>query len=100
MQELGERVHVLRRRQRLSQKALADVVGASPTTISNLEQGKLGTIHIDHLVALAHHLNVSTDYLLGLSASDEGTVPMVKATPTALQPTKKRQRPRTVTPVD
>ena len=44
-------------------KRSRDVVGASPTTISNLEQGKLGTIHIDHLVALAHHLNVSTDYL-------------------------------------
>jgi len=68
MQRLGEQVHLLRRRQRLSQKALADAVSASPTTISNLEQGKLGTIHIDHLVALAQQLGVTTDYLLGVNA--------------------------------
>ena len=70
MQRLGEQVHLLRRRQRLSQKALADAVGASPTTISNLEQGKLGTIHIDHLVALAQQLGVSTDYLLGVTGQE------------------------------
>jgi transcriptional regulator with XRE-family HTH domain len=87
MQRLGEQVHLLRRRQRLSQKALADAVGASPTTISNLEQGKLGTIHIDHLVALAQQLGVSIDYLLGM-ARPEGEERRTT------EPPAKRSRPR------
>jgi len=64
MQGLGERVHQMRRRLHMSQKALADQIGASPTTISNLEQGKLSTIHTAHLVALARALACTTDYLL------------------------------------
>ena len=100
MQRLGEQVHLLRRRQRLSQKALADAVGASPTTISNLEQGKLGTIHIDHLVALAQQLGVTTDSLLGVDA--EAPAPATRAQAqdaTAAQPLTKRQRTRTAAPV-
>jgi transcriptional regulator with XRE-family HTH domain len=92
MQRLGEQVHLLRRRQRLSQKALADAVGASPTTISNLEQGKLGTIHIDHLVALAQQLGVSIDSLLGM-ARVEGEERRTT------EPPAKRQRPRKAAPV-
>ena len=94
MQRLGEQVHLLRRRQRLSQKALADAVGASPTTISNLEQGKLGTIHIDHLVALAQQLGVTTDSLLGMNAEAPASAPQARTQEaTAPQPAK-RPRPR------
>jgi transcriptional regulator with XRE-family HTH domain len=90
MQRLGEQVHLLRRRQRLSQKALADAVGASPTTISNLEQGKLGTLHIDHLVALAQQLGVTTDYLLGIEEPARAEPPAAATT----AQTTKRQQPR------
>jgi transcriptional regulator with XRE-family HTH domain len=92
MERLGEQVHLLRRRQRLSQKALADAVGASPTTISNLEQGKLGTIHIDHLVALAQQLGVTTDYLLGVEVEAPPRRPRAQEAP--VSPSAKRPRPR------
>ena len=71
MRQLGERVHMLRRRLRLSQKELADAIGASPTTVSNLEQGKLSTLHLSHLIGLARVLHMSTDRLLGLAGNDD-----------------------------
>jgi len=65
METLAERVHLLRRRERRSQKDLACLIGSSPTTISNLEQGKLTGISFEHLIALAAHFEVSLDYLVG-----------------------------------
>ena len=99
MERLGEQVHLLRRRQRLSQKALADAVGASPTTISNLEQGKLGTIHIDHLVALAQQLGVTTDYLLGVGAEAPAPETRTQAQAGTAATPAKRPRTRKAAPV-
>lgn len=65
MQALGERVHTLRRRKGESQQEIAFAVGASPTTISNIEKGKVGTITLDHLLGLARELGVSPNELLG-----------------------------------
>jgi transcriptional regulator with XRE-family HTH domain len=66
MRTLAERVHLLRRRQRWSQAELAKNAGMSPTTLSNIEQAKAPTITVEHLVALAHILGTSPDYLLGI----------------------------------
>jgi DNA-binding Xre family transcriptional regulator len=66
MHTLAERVHLLRRRQRWSQAALAEQTAMSPTTLSNIEQAKAPTITVEHLVALARFLGTTPDYLLGM----------------------------------
>jgi DNA-binding Xre family transcriptional regulator len=65
MEELGLRVGMLRRRKKLSQKALAEAIASSPTTVSNIEQGKLTGLHLDHLIGLAQVLETSPNELLG-----------------------------------
>jgi transcriptional regulator with XRE-family HTH domain len=70
MRELGLRVGMLRRRKHLSQERLASLVAASPTTISNIEQGKLNGLHLDHLVGLALALETSPNDLLGWQGTD------------------------------
>ena len=65
MQHLGEEVHRERRRRKWSQKELAQRVDMSPSTLSNLETGKLRTITIVHLLALARTFGRSIDSLLG-----------------------------------
>jgi transcriptional regulator with XRE-family HTH domain len=72
MRVLAERVHLLRRRVRLSQSALAKRAGMSPTTLSNIEQAKIPTITVEHLVALAEVLNTSPNCLLGVEPLQEG----------------------------
>lgn len=71
MRVLAERVHLLRRRLRLSQSALAKRAGMSPTTLSNIEQAKMPTITVEHLVALAEVLNTSPNCLLGVEPLEE-----------------------------
>src|SRR5438270_13211507 len=71
MQVLGERVHLLRRRLRFSQAELAKRAGMSPTTLSNIEQAKLPTITVEHLVALAEALHTSPNCLLGIEQLQE-----------------------------
>jgi transcriptional regulator with XRE-family HTH domain len=66
MKTLAERVHLLRRQQRWSQAAMAEQTEMSPTTVSNIEQGKAPTITVEHLVALAQFLGTTPDYLLGM----------------------------------
>lgn len=63
---LGRRVCGKRNERGLTQKELAQRVRCSPTTISNLEQGKLQTITIEHLKGIARALDISTDYLLAM----------------------------------
>ena len=94
---LGERVHVLRRRVRMSQAALARLAGMSPTTLSNIEQAKMRTITLEHLVALARILNASPNDLLGMDAESSTQERPVQDT-TAAPPTK-RQRSRKAAPV-
>lgn len=65
MQRLGEKVHTLRRRKDVSQAEIAKAIGASPTTISNIEKGKVGAITLDHLMGLTRELGISPNELLG-----------------------------------
>jgi transcriptional regulator with XRE-family HTH domain len=58
-------LHRERRRRKWSQKKLAQRVDMSPSTLSNLETGKLRTITIVHLLALARTFGRSIDSLLG-----------------------------------
>lgn len=71
----GERIALLRRRRGLTQAELAALLGVSGNTISRIEQsthGKWGFEDVKGktVAALARHLHVSADYLLGLSEDD------------------------------
>ena len=64
---LGERLLISRRRKGLTQKALGELVELSPFTIARIEQGRAPQILTGALERLSLVLEVSTDYLLGLS---------------------------------
>lgn len=65
MVTLGEEVLRLRRRKGLLQAELAKLAGMSTTTLSNIEKKKLPSITVEHLMALAEHLEASPNILLG-----------------------------------
>lgn len=61
----GQRVKLLRLQKGLSQASLAQILGVTPTQVSDMEKGKT-TTSLDRLVILCQTLDVSADYLLGL----------------------------------
>ncbi len=64
---IPERIGDLRTGRKLSQKELSELVGIAPSQLSRIESGKMKTISSDILIKLAKALNVSTDYILGLT---------------------------------
>ncbi|MCI7061412.1 MAG: helix-turn-helix domain-containing protein [Lachnospiraceae bacterium] len=66
MQYFGERLRDLRHEKHMTQKQLADKLDLSKGTISAYEQGKKYP-SIEVLIKLCNILQVSADYLLGLS---------------------------------
>ena len=64
---LGERLRYVRRLRDVTQSELARLAHISPITISDLETGATQRTSTDTLLILAQCLNVSTDYLLGVS---------------------------------
>jgi transcriptional regulator with XRE-family HTH domain len=62
---LGERVVLLRRRNKLSQPALARLADMSVTTLNRVENAHQ-SLYMEKVVTLAKALGTSTDYLLGL----------------------------------
>ena len=91
---LGERLALIRKRRKLTQRQLAETIGCQQSDIHRLEAGLVSDPHTSRLVALAQALQVSTDWLVGLrdTADEADTVPA------APLPTK-RQRPRKTAPV-
>ena len=71
VKHLADRVYMLRHEKRLTQSKLAHAVGCSTAAISDLETGKLGTVDISRLVALARVLGTTTDDLLGLDDEED-----------------------------
>lgn len=61
----GRRVKLLRLQKGMSQVSLAQILGVTPTQVSDMEKGKTST-SLDRLVILCQTLDVSADYLLGL----------------------------------
>ena len=59
------RVKKLRKARGEQQKELAEAIGATQATISDIENGRK-TTSFDRLAAICQHYNVSADYLLGL----------------------------------
>jgi transcriptional regulator with XRE-family HTH domain len=75
----GERIALIRKRRGLTQGELAAKIGVSGNTISRVEQsthGKWGfeDVRGKTVAALARHLRVSADYLLGLHEDDREVV--------------------------
>ena len=67
----GERVHLIRRRRKMTQQALADQVGVSKATIFRIEKGDFADAMGQNIARMARALNVSADYLLGLKEEPE-----------------------------
>ena len=59
------RVRKLRKARGEKKKDLADAIGATQATVSDIENGRRAT-SFDKLAAICQHYNVSADYLLGL----------------------------------
>ncbi len=60
------RVKKLRKANGEQQKDLAEAIGATQATISDIENGRKAT-SFDRLAEICKHYNVSADYLLGLT---------------------------------
>jgi len=63
-----ERLKSLRIEKGISQGALGSLLGLTPQAISNIEKGR-SSATLESLYLLSIHLNVSTDYLMGLTDS-------------------------------
>ena len=62
----GARLYKLREDTKMSQQAVADLLGVTRTQISDMEHGKSGT-NLERLYQLCEFYKVSADYLLGIT---------------------------------
>jgi len=66
---LKERLKELRRRERISQKQLAEAIGVERSSIGKYEGNQNIIPSVDVLNAIADYFGVTTDYLLGRTAA-------------------------------
>ena len=59
-------------RNNLTNRTLAEKIGVSEKTVSNWRCGR-SQIPVTKLLAMAHLFGVTTDYLLGVEGSHEGS---------------------------
>ena len=76
MKATGERLLKARQMRGWSQRRLAKEIGASPSHLSSMEHGRVGTSNRT-AKAVAKVLNVSLDYLMGLIDDPRSTLDMV-----------------------
>lgn len=67
--EIGERVCELRKLRGMTQAEMAAKTGISVAQISRIESGETKTMKSDMLILLSKELDVTTDYLLGLTSA-------------------------------
>ena len=100
-EQVGERLHALRRRHGQTLRDLGALADVNYVTLSKIERGKMPQVSADIVVRLAVALGVSADHLLGMpepgQAAPSATQPSRDAP--ATQPTAQRQRPRKTAPV-
>jgi transcriptional regulator with XRE-family HTH domain len=63
--KLGENIKILRKQHGITQQKLADLLGLSRPTVSQIETGER-KLSADELIKLADIFNISVEYLLGL----------------------------------
>src|SRR6266571_2184857 len=91
---IGERVMLIRRRRGLSQRDLAARAQMSPTALNRLERG-LQSVSAERLATLARLLDMSADYLLGLSQEVRATQELIPREETHdIQSPRQTGRPR------
>ena len=71
------RVKKLRKANGDQQKELAEAIGATQATISDIENARKAT-SFDRLAEICRHYNVSADYLLGLIDEPRALIPSKK----------------------
>ena len=71
------RVKKLRKAHGEQQKELAEAIGATQATISDIENGRR-TTSFENLASICTHYNVSADYLLGLIDEPRTLIPPKK----------------------
>lgn len=64
---VNERIGDLRTSKGFQQKELAEMIGVSASQLSRIENGETTNINAETITKLAKALNVSTDYILGLT---------------------------------
>lgn len=64
---VGQRIHEVARKKRISQKELAEAIGISPSSVSDWKKGSVPSS--DNLKKAAEFLGVSVDFLLTGSES-------------------------------
>ena len=75
--KLGKRISLLRKQVGLNQERLADMIGISRPTLSQVEKGRT-ELKSEKLVKLAGIFNLSVDVLLNLETEAEVVIPAVK----------------------
>ena len=68
---LGEKVHLWRKRRKMTQKQLAEKITINPISLSKIERGVVTELEASTLRKLAQALGVKTDYLLGLIGEED-----------------------------
>jgi transcriptional regulator with XRE-family HTH domain len=68
---LGKRLHEVRRDRKYTQEQLARAIGVSSNTIARVERGALQYLNGGTVAEAARFLDVSSDYLLGLSDEEK-----------------------------
>ena len=63
---LGQRLLELREKRKISQTAIAALLGVTRTQVSDIENGKSGT-SLERFYQLCEYYKVSADYLLGIT---------------------------------
>jgi len=76
--KLGKRIRFLRKQTGLNQEKLADMIGISRPTLSQVEKGR-SELKAEKLVKLAGIFNLSVDGLLNVEAEVEVVIPAVKS---------------------
>lgn len=77
---LSHRLRQIREKQGISQRELGRVSGLGVNQINRYENGT-STPTIETLKAIASQLNISTDYLLGLSDDPKNDLPSIQIKP-------------------
>ena len=63
MKEIGLRIKMTRKEKHITAEKLAEFVGVSVQTISNIENGRKG-VRLQVFLKICKTLNISSDYLL------------------------------------
>ena len=66
---IGERIYQSRKNKKLSQAKLAEQVGMSSNSISNIENGKQ-ECKMENIRRFAHALNITVDYIIYGTCND------------------------------